>query len=78
MKFKIRKINEKGEHGAWKEMVTDDSSLKNKNMISGYYLISHGWIQSKNSYKKGDDIIFYSGTDWFLNGKIITTINEIP
>lgn len=47
-------------------------------MISGYYLIARGWIQSKNSYKKGDDIIFYSGTDWFLNGVIITSIHDIP
>ena len=47
-------------------------------MISGYYLIARGWLQSKNSYKKGEDIIVYNGTDWFLNGKVITSTNEIP
>ena len=49
-----------------------------KKMISGFYLISRGWVQSKNSYKKGDNLITYNGTDWFLNGKVITSTKEIP
>jgi hypothetical protein len=47
-------------------------------MISGYYLEAHGWVRNKSVYTKGDNVITYDGTNWFLNGKEITSINEIP
>lgn len=47
-------------------------------MISGYYLIRNGWIQNKSTYRKGDNLITFNGTDWFLNGNVITSIKEVP
>ena len=87
-KFKIRKINDKGEHGMWKEMICTDFTQEwktekgledlAKHEISGYYLMAHGWERSQSTYKKGNDLITYNGTEWFLNGKEIKSINEIP
>jgi len=50
----------------------------NNNIAQTNYLISHGWGRSKSNYKKGNDLITYNGTEWFLNGKEITSINDIP
>jgi len=47
--------------------------------ISGYYLIQNGWIRSLSTYKKGNDLITYNGTEWFLNGKQIDDdIKNVP
>lgn len=38
-------------------------------MISSTSLIQNGWIKKESQYHKGDDILFYDGVYWWLNGK---------
>ncbi len=53
--------------------------MQKKINISGYYLIQNGWVRSKSTYKKGENLITYDGTTWFLNGvEIKDDIKEIP
>jgi len=47
-------------------------------MISGYYLERHDWIRKGSIYTKGENVIKFNGTDWFLNGKVITSTKEVP
>ncbi len=46
--------------------------------ISGYYLEAHGWDKNNLIYTKGEDVIRYNGTSWYLNGKEINSIIQIP
>lgn len=42
--------------------------------ISGYFLETHGWVASKtekNTYERGSRKVFYSGTNWYFDGKEI-------
>ncbi len=87
--MKIRKVNDRGEHGMWKDLTVNDFKSEwvttggleefMKTNISGYYLIQNGWVRSKSTYKKGENLITYDGTTWFLNGvEIKDDIKEIP
>lgn len=46
--------------------------------ISGSYLMGNGWARKASTYTKGEHLITYDGCNWYLNGKRIFTINEIP
>ncbi len=45
--------------------------------ISGYWLQGNGWERKGSVYTKGEDVITFNGTNWYLNGKEINSINDI-
>ncbi len=40
--------------------------------ISGYSLLSNGWIKNGSGFEKGEDVIMFDGVFWYLNGNKIT------
>jgi hypothetical protein len=50
----------------------------NEWLLCGPFLVEFGWQRKGTTYTKGEDVITYDGCEWFLNGKRIFTINDVP